>query len=152
MDSHDVLAALEGALLARYPETPVFWNRLPKDFVRPCFTLECQKVTQTDANRLLIQREAQALVTCYTAVDAYGDCDRGELTRRQDEVLGLLSQGGLSVGDRFVSVQAVQAAQSPDYSEVSAVFSWMDARPDYCDPEEHVPVMEQYELNETELK
>lgn len=151
MDSYDIMAAVEQAIQGKYPGEPVFWDNLPKDFQRPSFTLECQKAELKDVSIGLVQNTTTVLVTCYMPVDVYGDVARKELTQRQDSVAALFGAGGFPVGDRFPHVQANRGIQSPDVAEITVIFSWMEQRPGYKDPEARdtaqAPLMEHYELN-----
>lgn len=151
MDSNDILKAVETLLGRRFPGEPVVLDRMPKDFKRPAFTLECERDECTDVNAGLVRRTVTALVTCYGALDAHGNSSRAELNRRMDAVLGLFGAGYLRVGDRAVRVAANKGAGDPDWTEVRAVFTWVDERPGYQDPETPetggAPLMGEYALN-----
>lgn len=154
MKLNELMAAVEAELGARYPGEPVYWDMMPKEFKRPSFTLECQKEEETDVNIGLIRRTVTLLVTCYVAVDAYGDSSREALNERQEGVQAIFGRGYIPVGGRSLGVQANRGAGSPEVAEVTAVFSWVEARPGYQDPEKPAtpetggaPVMEQFKLN-----
>ena len=134
-----LMAAVEASIKTRYPEDPVYWDQLPKDFERPSFTLECQKEELSDVNIGLVRRRVTVLVTCYVETDAYYDSSREALNQRMDTVLGLFGRGFLRVEDRSVTVQAGRGTGAPDYAEISAVFDWVDRRPGYQDPEAQTP-------------
>lgn len=170
ISSVDLMEAVETELNRMYPGEPVYWDYLPKDFKRPCFTLECPRTAGTDLNAALVQREADILVTCLAKADAYGDSSRKELTCRQGAVLDLFAQGFLRVKDRAVKVKGEKGEQTPDMAAVTALFSWADERPGYTDPEapyepdnsgdpDHpganaggkIPRMEQFIINEEEI-
>lgn len=155
LSSADLMEAVEQALSCLYPGEPVYWDYLPKDFKRPCFTVECFKTAGTDLNAALVQREADILVTCYAKVDAYGDSSRKELTRRQSAVLDLFGQGFLRVKDRAVKVTGEKGEQNPELAAVTGLFSWTDGRPTLLEPEipdSGIPGMEHFEINEEEIK
>lgn len=154
------MEAVEKELDRLYPGEPVYWDHLPKDFKRPCFTLECPRTAGTDLNAALVQREADILVTCMVQTDAYGDSSRKELTRRQSTVMDLFAQGFLRVGDRAVKVSGEKGEQDPALATVTGLFSWVDGRPGYVDSEvpydpdgpgapegAKIPRMENFEVN-----
>lgn len=168
--SVDLMEAVEAEFNRVYPGEPVYWDFLPKDFKRPCFTLECPRTAGTDVNAGLVQREADILVTCLAKADAYGDSSRKELTRRQGAVLDLFAQGFLRVADRAVKVKGEKGEQAPDMAAVTALFSWMDERSGYADteapydpagpdapdapdtnPGAKIPRMERFIINEEEI-
>ncbi len=153
VESVDVMRAVEKALYRAFPGEPVYRDRLPKDFQRPCFTLECQKTEQTDANAVLVQKKVELLITCWAEADAYGDSSREELTRRQSRVMGLFAAGSFPVLDRHLAVQATTGEQTPELAAVTGLFTWMDGRPQYPDPEgpegAKVPLMEHIEISRT---
>lgn len=165
LSSVDLMETIESALNTLYPGEPVYWDYLPKDFKRPCFTLECPRTAGTDMNAVLIQREADILVTCMGRTDAYGDSSRKELARRQSAVLDLFAQGFLQVKDRAVKLSGEKGEQTPELATVTGLFSWVDERPAYVDPEvpydpdnpdapagADIPRMEDFEINEEEIR
>lgn len=171
LSSADLMEAVEKELNRLYPGEPVYWDYLPKDFKRPCFTLECPRTAGIDMNAVLVQREADILVTCMVKTDAYGDSSRKELTRRQSTVTDLFAQGFLRVKDRAVKVSGEKGAQDPVLATVTGLFSWADGRPGYVDPEApydpdnpydpndpnapagaKIPRMENFEINEEEIR
>ena len=155
VENADVMKAVEGALNRLYPGEPVYCDYLPKDFKRPCFTVECQKAEGTDANAVLVQKRTELLVTCFGKADAYGDSSRVELTRRQCRVMGLFGRGSFPVLDRHLAVQASRGEQTPALAAVAVLFSWMDGRPEYTDPEapdSGIPRMEEFEIKKEEIQ
>ena len=135
IETNAVLRAVEAALGSSFPGEPVYWDQLPKNFARPSFTLEAQKEEWVDAAIGLVRRTLTVLVTGYAAADDYHDSSREELNRRESAVLALFGKGYLSLEDRALTVQANKGTGTPDFMEVSVVFSWMDSRPGYQDPE-----------------
>lgn len=153
--SVDLMEAVEKGLNRLYPGEPVYWDYLPKDFKRPCFTLECPRTAGADMNAVLVQREADILVTCMAKEDAYGDSSRKELTCRQSAVLELFAQGFLQVKDRAVKVKGEKGEQTPELATVTGLFSWVDGRPEFHDPgapDAGIPKMEHFEINEEEIR
>ncbi len=153
VESVDVMQAVERKLNQVFPGEPVYWDRLPKDLSRPCFTIECQKAEEADANAVLVQKQLELLVTCWAEADAYGDSSRAELTRRQSRALGLFAAGSFPVLDRHLSVRGSKGEQTPELAMVTGLFSWLDGRPEYTDPEvpdTGIPRMEYIEINNME--
>ena len=153
MDANDILQAVEVRISGRFPGEPVYRDLLPKGFQRPSFTLECTKDESADVNIALVRRSVAALVTCYAAVNEYGDSSRAELNSRTDAVLALLGAGPLAVEGRSIQAGAVKGLGSPAAGEVTVVFTWTDVRPGYRDPETATPesggapLMEHYAIN-----
>lgn len=148
MEINDILSAVEAEICKRYPGEPVYWDRLPKGFERPSFSLECTRSESVDVNIGLVRRQAAVLVTCFVEVDSYGDSSRAELNRRQDGVMAIFGAGHLAVGDRHITVSANKGEGAPDDAEVTAIFAWVDARPGDTGLEpDGAPVIEHYKLN-----
>ena len=151
MDCNDIMRAMEARLKEKYPGEKVYWDRLPKDFVRPSFALELTKNETADANLYLVKRTAVVLVTMWVEVNAFYDSSREALNNRQDQVLALFSKP-LKLGDRTLLPTAQKGEGTPEYSEVSATFQWTDQRPGFVDEdtapesESGVPLMEDYTL------
>lgn len=145
MEINDVLRAAEDVIRGRYPEDPVYWDRLPKNFRRPSFTLELQALEAADMNRFLQRLTATVLVTCYVKADDYSDSSREALNARLDGVTALFAPGFLRVGKRAVTVNAMKGIGSPLASEVTIVFSWTDQRP-AVSPGPAAPSAEHYSL------
>lgn len=152
MENNDIMNAVKTAIENTYPGEPVYLDRLPKDFQRPSFALELQTETLTDVNIGLVRHSVTVLVTCFVSVDAYSDSSREALNSRQSGILAIFGRGVLQVGDRTPSVAAAKGTGTPDFAEVTAVFSWTDTRPGYVDEdtapesESGVPLMEHYTL------
>ena len=152
MDCSDIMRAMEARIQEKYPGEAVYWDRLPKEFTRPCFTLELQKNDQADANIFLIQRTAVVLVTLYEVINAFYDSSRESLNTRQDQVLALFSKP-LKAGDRTLLPTAQKGEGTPEYSEVAVTFRWLDGRPSFVDEdtapesESGIPRMENFEIN-----
>jgi len=156
IQSADIMSAVEHRLNSTFLGKPVYWDRLPKDFKRPCFTVECQKADETDASVFLVQKQVELLIICWVEADAYGDSSREELTRRQRRVMGLFSAGSFPVEDCHLAVLANRGEQTPEVATVTAAFSWMDVRPSLIDPDDpsdpegaKVPRMENFEISRT---
>lgn len=151
MDCNDIMRAMEARLKEKYPEDKVYWDRLPKEFSRPSFTLELQKNETADANLFLVRRTAVVLVTIWVEVNAFYDSSREELNDRQDQVLALFSKP-LKVGDRTLLPMVQKGEGTPELSEAAVTFQWMDDRPGFVDEdtapesESGVPLMEDFAL------
>ena len=145
-----LMDAVKARIQKRWPMEKVYTNYLPKDFNRPSFALELQKEETADINIALVQRTATMLLTGYVETDAYGDSARERLNQRMEAACGLFAQGYLRVDDRAIRVRTVRGTGAPDFMEVTLIFTWMDARPVFTDPDDpsvDVPLMEHYELN-----
>lgn len=150
VDLTDLMDTVKARVQGRWPGEEVYTNYLPKDFKRPSFALELQKEETADVNIALVQRTVTLLLTGYVQTDAYGDSDREALNQRMEAACALFAQGCLPVGDRAIQVRTNRGTGAPDFMEVTLVFSWIDARPVFTDPDDppgDVPLMEHYEFN-----
>lgn len=142
---NDILKAVEARLLETFPDEPVYWDSLPNGFQRPSTTLEFQRDTVTDVNFCLVRHEAEMLITCFSKVnDPYHDSSRADLNDRLSRVLGIFHTGNLPVCDRCLTVTAHAGIGTPEYSEVTVRFTWVDGRPGLS--ESGIPA-ENYHLN-----
>lgn len=151
MGCNDIMRAMEARIQEKYPGEKVYWDKLPKEFTRPCFTLELTKNEMADANLFLVKRTAVVLVTIWEEVNAFYDSSREGLNTRQDQVLALFSKP-LKVGDRTLLPTAQKGEGTPDYSTAAVTFAWVDGRPGFIDEdtapesESGVPLMEDFAL------
>lgn len=156
MTSQTLIDAVKARIQENWKGEQVYTNYLPKDFKRPSFALELQKDEWTDANIVLVKRTVTLLLTGFVEKDAYGDSAREILNQRMEVACGLFALGFLLVDDRAVSVRAVRGTGAPDFFEVTLIFTWMDQRPGYHDPDDMtdpvssaVPKMEHIECSRT---
>ena len=151
MEISALMDAVEQALQDRFPEENVYRDRLPKDFQRPSFVLKLGKAKTEAANINLVRKTAIVLVTCFAAMDEYGESSQEELAQREEAVLDLFAGRVWQVGDRCPAVRVGKGQGDPDLAEVRAEFSWLDVRPGYRDPEApgagQAPLMEDFALD-----
>jgi hypothetical protein len=126
---NEIIMAVNGLLVGRFPNDTVYVNLLPKDFERPSFFIEAGGVVRTEASRDLLMVEASITITCYTEVDGHYASDVEQLASRQGEVMGLFLPGFLAVGDRRLEVQAAEGSIDFTDSTVHLGFSYFDSRP-----------------------
>lgn len=150
MTTQALMDAVKARVQGHWPGEEVYTNYLPKDFKRPSFALELQKEETADVNIALVRRTVTLLLTGYVETDAYGDSAREALNQRLEDACGLFAQGYLSVEDRAIRAQTNRGIGAPNFIEVTLIFSWMDGRPAYTDPDippSDIPLMEHCELN-----
>lgn len=148
MESNLIVERIKQLLEKTYPNEPVYVDQLPQDFERPSFLLEAVKREVKDVNIGLIQVTLTLKITCFSAVDEYGDCSREELNQRMDGVQSLFCSGTLAVDDRALKITSVPGAGEIDFAAVTVTLSYVDSRPGYHDPDSDQAVMEHYTLNE----
>ena len=150
MTTQALMDAVKARVQEHWPGEEVYTNYLPKDFKRPSFALELQKEETADVNIALVRRTVTLLLTGFEAVDAYHDSSLEALNQRMEAACGLFARGYFPVEDRAIRVQTNRGTGAPDFIEVTLIFSWMDGRPAFTDPDvppSDVPLMEHYELN-----
>lgn len=150
MTTQALMDAVKARVQGHWQGEEVYTNYLPKDFNRPSFALELQKEETADVNIALVRRTVTLLLTGYVETDDYGDSAREALNQRMEDACGLFAQGYFPVEDRAIQVQTNRGTGAPDFIEVILIFSWMDGRPAFTDPDippSDVPLMEHYELN-----
>lgn len=147
MTANDIIAEVQSAIEATYPNEPVYTDYMPVDFERPSFAIELRTETASPVNIALIQYEVTLLITCFDVVDDYHDSDRLSLNDRQNSIMGIFGLDYLRVGDRVPKVRAVKGTGAPDFAEVTATFIWTDVRPGYT--ESDAPYMGDYTINQT---
>lgn len=150
MTTQALMDAVKARVQGHWRGEEVYTNYLPKDFNRPSFALELQKEETADVNIALVRRTVTLLLTGYVETDDYGDSAREALNQRMEDACGLFAQGYFPVEDRAIQVQTNRGTGAPDFIEVILIFSWMDGRPAFTDPDippSDVPLMEHYELN-----
>lgn len=150
MTTQALMDAVKARVQEHWPGEEVYTNYLPKDFKRPSFALELQKEETADVNIALARRTVTLLLTGYVETDDYGDSAREALNQRMEDACGLFAQGYFPVEDRAIQVQTNRGTGAPNFIEVTLIFSWLDGRPAFTDPDvppSDVPLMEHYELN-----
>ena len=126
---NDIIGAVNGKLVEKYPDDFIYINLLPKDFERPSFLIELISFNRTDANRTTIEVEASVSVTCYTEIDGHYNSDTEKLATRQSEVMELFAGGYLEVCDRCISVESVMGGVEFTEGYVDLAFDYFDERP-----------------------
>ena len=101
MRTLDILDAINGKLVERWPERTVYADVCPVDFDRPSFWLAVEQDEQTDANRL---------------------------AGKSDAVMELLTPV-LQVGSRHLKLNLKALPREADRSFLQITASWMDDRP-----------------------
>lgn len=147
---NQLMDAVAAEVTAQYPGEPIFTDQLPKDFKRPSFALECQKNETAGLNPFLVQRTVALLLTCFVELNAYHDSSREALNGRMDALCAHFAQGYLRVGDRAVRLQTDRGTSAPDFAGVTLLFSWVDGRSGYQDPnapDSGIPKMRDFAVN-----
>lgn len=116
----DILSGIEAAVNRQWPDAPVYRDYKPKDFQRPSFLLEGGPITAKEMGGSQRKVTAQARLTCFTEVDAYGHSDTAELLETAESLMELFQGGYITIGERNPHVTEVTGDYGFDYAEVTA--------------------------------
>lgn len=128
MKTTEILGAINARLLKKWPERTVYVDVCPMDFDRPSFWLTVEKNTQTDANRLFVQRELQIRLTMYDQLDDHYEASWCRLSDDADAALSLLTLP-LTIGTRNLKLSLKALPREPDRAYIQINVAWMDDRP-----------------------
>lgn len=126
MNSTDILEALNGRLLEKWPERTVYINVCPKDFARPSFWLSVLKDDRKPAARFLTRRDVQVQLTLYDEVDDHYEINRSRLDDAVSACLALLRRV-LSVGERKLLPALKSLPREADSACILLDFSFMES-------------------------
>lgn len=132
MDTSEILDAINLRLLEKWPDRTVYVDVCPVDFDRPSFWLAVEKDVQTDANRFLIRRDLQLLLTIYDELDDHYDASWSRLARDADAARKLLTPP-LAVGRRCLAPALKAQPRQPDRAFLQINFSWLENRTEVSD-------------------
>ena len=127
MRTLDILDAINGKLVERWPERTVYVD-VPVDFDRPSFWLAVEQDEQTDANRFLVRHDIRLKLTIYDQLDEHYDASWYRLAGESDAVMELLTPV-LQVGSRHLKLNLKALPREADRSFLQITASWMDDRP-----------------------
>ena len=128
MDTSEILDAVNLRLLEKWPDRTIYVDVCPVDFDRPSFWLAVEKDDQTDANRFLIRRDLQLLLTIYDELDDHYDASWSRLARDADAARKLLTPP-LTVGGRRLAPALKARPRQPDRAFLQISLSWLENRP-----------------------
>ena len=128
MRTLDILDAINGKLVERWPERTVYVDVCPVDFDRPSFWLAVEQDEQTDANRFLVRHDIRLKLTIYDQLDEHYDASWYRLAGESDAVMELLTPV-LRVGSRHLKLNLKALPREADRSFLQITASWMDDRP-----------------------
>ena len=122
----DLLTAINQLLAEEYPQTAVYINLCPQNFIRPSFFLEHVTTSCRDKSCKTIELTVDYTITCFMETDSHYHVDAESLMERQTEVIALFRSGYIMVGDRAVKVKA----SSSGFNEGAA---YVDLQLEFCD-------------------
>lgn len=128
MELLDILDAINGKLVEKWPNRTVYIDVCPVDFARPSFWLTVEQYDQTDANRLLVKREARLRLTIYDEKDEHYESSWRRLFQDAEDATALLTPP-LKAAGRTVSLQIKALPRDPDAAYLQLTASWLDSRP-----------------------
>jgi len=125
---NDIINAVNELLVAKYPESSMYINLLPKDFFRPSFLIELPVFKKTAANFATVNVIAILTVTIYAPIDGHYNSDVDGINERMNNVLNIFSNGYLAVGDRCLAITDVYGTTDFTESIVELEFDFFDDR------------------------
>ncbi len=120
--------AVNALLVQKYPDYTVYINREPADFTRPAFLITVPRHTPRAANHATLQEKVYLTITCFAAVDGFGNSDTEALDDLQENVLALFRLGYIPVDDRAVKVEASDGGQDLDRAWVDVTCVYHEVR------------------------
>ncbi len=128
LTKNKVKKAVNALLAGQYPDYTVHVNREPAEFVRPAFLITAPRHTPRTANFAALEETVYLTITCFAAVDDYGNSDADELDALQEGVLGLFRPGYIAVEDRAVKVTASAGGSDFDRAWVDVTCVYHEVR------------------------
>ena len=124
-----ITQAVQELVAERYPETPIYMNRVPVEFDRPSFLVELGPVEMLDADCACLELKVTVVVTAFVEADDYHNSHVPDLMQRMAVVQELFAVEGLRVEDWVLHVIANKGNCQFDYAEASVTFQYQDDRP-----------------------
>lgn len=128
MELLDLIDAINTRLVEKWPDRAVYIDVCPVDFSRPSFWLTVEQYTQTDANRLLVKRDARLKLTIYDEKDEHYESSWKRLFQAAADATNLLTPP-LKAAGRTVSLQIKALPRDPDAAYLQMTATWLDNRP-----------------------
>ncbi len=138
-----IMNAINKLLVEKLAAECVYRNRCPEGFERPSYLIEAISNGSDSANCRTVEQTAYLTITCFAAVDEFGDSDDSTLIDLQDGVMNLFRPGYLRVGDRALKVKASTGGADFDRSYVDLQLEFFDDRSDEANT---APLMETIEF------
>ena len=126
----DLLTAVNQLLVDQCPDTAVYINRCPQNFIRPSFFLEHVTTDRRDQNCKTVELTVDFSITCFVETDSHYNVDAECLMELQTKVLSLFHSGYIMVGDRAVKVKASSSGFNEGEAYVDVQFEFCDDRAD----------------------
>ena len=126
---NDIITAVNGLIVKKYPDDTVYINLLPQDFDRPSFFIELIDDERVDVNRNTVEVTVDLSVTCYIDVDGHYNSDIESLIERLDSVSDMFTCGYLTVGDRYLAVTTERGDIDFTESYIGVQLNYFDDRP-----------------------
>ena len=124
----EVLDAINGRLVERFPERTCYVDVCPIDFARPSFWLQVLEDQIESGNAVLLHHSLQLGLTLYDELDKHYDVSWQRLRQDAAAVSELLS-GPLSVKERTFTLTQKTMPREADRVQIQLFLSWMDLRP-----------------------
>lgn len=124
-----ILEAARYLVGERFPDEPIYMDRVPSRFSRPSFLVEGGAFQVSDASRNCLEVTSEVKITLFVAVNEYHNGHVDELIRRMASVQELFAAEGFIVSDRVLQPTKNTGQYQFDYAEVTVAFTYQDDRP-----------------------
>lgn len=124
----EILLAVNQMLAVQFPQTAVYVNKCPGDFIRPSFFIEHVSTEQKDNSCKTVIKTEIFQITCFAPVDSHYHSDSELLMERQTDVLNLFRKGYIVIGDRAVKVKAASSGFNEGEAYAELQFEYCDDR------------------------
>lgn len=139
---NDIITAVKGLFVKKYPDETLYTNWTPTDFERPSFLLENLNSSVSAFSVGTVRMQALVRITAFVEVDEYHNSQLEVLNTRQHAVLGLFACGYIRVGDRALKVAKLEGGISErDFAEVTVTLEWTEDLQEFAEISE-LPVIE----------
>lgn len=142
MTGMNILDAVNGRLLERWPKRSVYINVCPIDYERPSFWLEITRDEREIVTRRLCKRSVQLRLTLHDEADDHYDIHWQRLNDEISECLDLF-KGVLAVGTRRITAKLKSMPREADRAVILLDFEFMESAQE---PQQDIPAADAYQI------
>lgn len=140
----EILDAINGLLVKKWPDRTVYRDTLPKGFVRPSFYLTRVRETPVSGNAHLLKVTGYYTILVLSVANEYGNAASEDIVRTQDEILEFFASGKLTVGDRYVDIIASAGGANEEEAYIDLQVDFFKEKPSKQDD---APLMREVQTN-----
>lgn len=150
--SMDVCGAIAKVVADLWPDRMIYRDFCSVDHQRPSSYLYVTKSGFADANIAMVCWEMEAELELFCATDEYDISSTEKLRQDQEAVLLAFGAPSLQVGEDWVTLTAKGDGMDMGSAFVSFSAQWFTQRPDYHEPDEAVPQMQNFVTTITDVE